>query len=97
MANDTWDLVPLPKGRKLIKCKWVYKTKFALDGSVEILNVRLVVEGFTQVEWIDYNEAFAPTTKMNPIHLVLSLAALHKWEVHQMDVKSAFLHGDLHE
>src|SRR5713226_2975871 len=97
MANDTWDLVPLPKGRKLVRCKWVYRTKYASDGSVERLKASLVSKGFSQVEGIDYNETFAPVAKMNSICLVLSLAALHNWEVHQMDVKSAFLHGDLHE
>ena len=64
---------------------------------VERLKARLVEKGFSQVEGIDYNETFAPVAKMNSICLVLSLAALHNWEVHQMDVKSAFLHGDLHE
>ena len=97
MANDTWDLLPLPKGRKLVRCKWVYRTKYASDGSVERLKSRLFAKGFSQVEGIDYNETFAPLTKMNSIRFVLSLATLHNWEVHQMDVKSAFLHGDLHD
>ena len=97
MVNDTWDLVPLPKGRTLVRCKWVYRTKYASDGSVERLKPRLVPKGFSQVEGIDYNETFAPIAKMNSIHLVLSLATLHSWEVHQMDVNSALLHGDLHE
>jgi hypothetical protein len=97
MENDTWDLVPLPKGRKLVRCKWVYRTKYASDGSVERHKARLVAKGFSQVEGIDYNETFSPVAKMNSIHLVLSLAASHKWEVHQMDVKSTFLHGDLQE
>jgi hypothetical protein len=97
MTNDTWDLVPLPKGRKLVRCKWVYRTKYAFDGSVERHKAQLVDKGFSQVEGIDYNETFAPVAKMNSIHLVLSLATSHKWEVHQMDVKSAFLHGDLKE
>ena len=57
----------------------------------------LVAKVFSQVEGIDYNETFTPVAKMNSIHLVLSLAVLHKWEVHQMDVKYAFLHGDLQE
>jgi hypothetical protein len=97
MANDTWDLVPLPKGRKLVRWKWVYRTKYASDGSVERHKARLVAKGFSQVEGIDYNETFSPVEKMNSIHLVLALAASHKWEVHQMDVKSAFLHEDLQE
>ena len=53
MANDTWDLIPLPKGRKLVRCKWVYITKYASDGSVERLKTRLVAKGFSQVEGID--------------------------------------------
>ena len=75
MANDTWDLVPLPKGRKLVRCKWVYITKYASARSVERLKARLVSKGFSQVEGIDYNETFAPVTKMNSICLVLSLVA----------------------
>jgi hypothetical protein len=97
MANDTWDLVPLPKGRKLVRCKWVYITKYASDGSVERHKAQLVAKGFSQVEGIDYNETFSLVAKMNYICLVLSLDASHKWEVHQMDVKSTFLHGDLKE
>jgi hypothetical protein len=97
MANDAWDLVTLLKGRKLVICKWVYRTKYASDGSVDRHKAWLFAKGFSQVEGIDYNETFSPVAKMNSIHLVLSLAASHKWEVHQMDVKFAFLHGDLKE
>jgi hypothetical protein len=97
MEHNTWDLVPLPKGRKLVICKWVYTTKYALNGSVERHKARLIAKGFSQVEGIDYNETFSPMAKMNSILLVISLAASHKWEVHQMDVKSTFFHGDLQE
>ena len=97
MENDTWDLVPLPKGIKLVRCKWVYQTKYASYGSIKRHKARLVAKGFSQVESIDYNETFAPVAKMNSIYLVLSLAASHKWELYQMYVKSAFLHGDLKE
>ena len=74
IVNDSWDLVPLPKGRKLVICKWVYRTKYASDGSVERLKAMLVAKGFSQVEGIDYNETFAPVAKMNSIRLVLSLS-----------------------
>jgi hypothetical protein len=97
MANDTLDLVPLPKGIKIVRCKWVYRAKYASDVSVERHKAQLVAKGFSQVERIDYNETFAPVEKMNSIRLVLALAASHEWEVHQMDVKSIFLHGDLQE
>jgi len=75
----------------------VYINKFAIDGSVERHKSWLVAKGFSQVEGIDYNEAYFPVAKMNSIHLVLALAALHKWEIYQMDVKCAFLHGYLQE
>eukprot|EP00253_Pinus_taeda_P025181 PITA_25181 len=97
LANDTWDLVSLPKGRKLVRCKWCYKTKFGPDGKVDKHKSCLLAKGFSQVEGIDNTETFSHVAKMNAIHLVLSLAASFKWEVHHMDVKSAFLHGDLHE
>jgi hypothetical protein len=94
MENDTWDHVPLLKGRKLVRCKWVYRIKYALYGSVEIHKSQLVAKGLSQFEGIDYSETFAPISKMNSIHFFLYLVVSHKWEVDQMDVKYAFLHGD---
>jgi hypothetical protein len=96
MKNDTWDPVPLPKGRKPIKCNCIYRTKYLSDGSVERHKAWLVVKEFSQVEGIDYNETFSLITKMNSILLVLSLTASHKLEVYHMDVKSS-LDGDLQE
>ena len=97
LANDTRDLIPLPKGRKIVRCRWVYKKKFGPDGKVDRHKARLVAKVFSQVEGIEYTKTFSPISKMNSIHLVLSLVASFKWEVHQMDVKFAFLHVDLHE
>jgi hypothetical protein len=97
MANDIWDIVPILKGIKLFICKWVYRTKYASYGSVEIHKARSISKGFSQVEGIEYNETFAPISKMNSILLVLSLATSHKWEVQQMDFESNFLHGDFQE
>ena len=73
MANDTWDIVPLLKGRKLVICKCVYRTKYASDGSIERLKERLVAKGFSQVEGIDYNETFAPVAKWIPSALFFPL------------------------
>jgi hypothetical protein len=97
MSNDTWDLVPLLNGRKIVRCKWVYRTKYASDGSVKRHKAQLVVKGFSRVEGMDYNKTFSLVAKMNSICLVLTLVVSHKWEVHQMDIKFAFLHGDLQE
>ena len=73
MKNHTWDLCTLPKGRKLVQYKWIYRTKFFADGSIDKHKAHLLVKSFLQVEGIDYTETFAPITKMNSIRLVLSL------------------------
>ena len=83
MDNDTWDLVPPSKGKKCFICKWVYRTKYASNGSVERHKDLLLAKWISQIEGIDYNiETFSPVAKMNSIHLVLSFVASHKWEVH---------------
>ena len=97
LRAKTWSLVPLPAGRTAIDSKWVFKTKRLADGSVERLKARLVAKGFTQQQGIDYNETFAPVAKFSSIRALLALAALWDLEVHQMDVKTAFLNGDLEE
>jgi hypothetical protein len=97
LENQTWDLVPLPSGRKLVRCRWVYRTKSTADGQISRYKARLVTKGFHQVHGIDYDETFAPVGNMDSILLALSIMAAKGWEVHQMDVKNAFLHGDLSE
>ena len=95
--NTTWELVSLPRGRKLVQCKWIFRTKVAENGSTCKYKARLVGKGFSQVQGVDYHETFAPVTKMDSIRLVLEISASKHWEVHHMDVKSAFIHGDIHE
>ena len=93
--NKTWELVDLPEGYKPIGVKWVYKTKFNTDCKVEKYKARLVAKGYKEKAGIDYDEVFAPVARQETIRLVLSLAAQNSWSVFQLDVKSAFLHGEL--
>eukprot|EP00253_Pinus_taeda_P035523 PITA_35523 len=97
IENQTWDLVLLPSNHKLVRCKWVYRTKKAPNGQVRRYKARLVAKGFQQVHGVDYDKTFASVAKMDSIRLALSIAAARGWEVHHMDVKNAFLHGDLEE
>jgi hypothetical protein len=97
LKKQTWDLVPLPARRKFVRCRWVYRTKSAVNGQISKYKARLVAKGFQQVHGIDYGETFAPVVKMDSIRLALAIAVAKGWEVHQMDVKNAFLHGDLSE
>eukprot|EP00253_Pinus_taeda_P030107 PITA_30107 len=82
LENQTWDLVPLPSGRKLVRCKWVYSTKSVVDGQITRRKARVVAKGFQQVHGIDYDETFAPVAKMDSICLTLAIAAAQGWEVH---------------
>jgi hypothetical protein len=97
LKNRTWDLVPLPSRRKLVRCRWVYGTKSTLNKHISRYKSRLVVKGFHQVHGIYYDDTFTPVAKMDSIRLTLSILAAKGWEIHQMDVKNAFLHGDLSE
>ena len=97
-VNQTWSLVPKPKDRKVIECRWLFKLK---EGITPLepprYKARLVAKGFTQREGVDYNEIFSPVVKYKTIRIMLSIAAHSDLEVEQMDVKTAFLHGDLDE
>jgi hypothetical protein len=97
LENQTWDMVPIPSWRKLVRCRWVYKTKSVVDGHIRRYKARLVSKVFQQVHGINYDETFAPVEKRNSIRLALAIVVAKGWEVHQMDVKNAFLHGDLFE
>ena len=96
-TNHTWSMVPLPSGNHPIACKWVYKIKYNSNGIVERYKARLVAKRFTQCEGIDYTKTFALVAKLTTFKRLLTLASIHGWNQHQMDVHNASLHGDLTE
>ncbi|CAM8949434.1 unnamed protein product [Rhodiola kirilowii] len=97
LKNDTYDLVELPKGRKVLKNKWIFRLKRDENQQLTKFKARLVVKGFDQKAGVDFNEIFSPVVKMTSIRVILGMAASMDLEVEQLDVKTAFLHGDLDE
>jgi hypothetical protein len=95
--NGTWTLTELPQGRKAIGLKWVFKVKKNEHGAVTHHKAHLVVKGYAQRQGVDYDEVFAPLARMEAVRLLVALAAHEGWFIHHMDVKSAFLNGDLSE
>ncbi|KAL5752812.1 hypothetical protein ACOSQ2_023319 [Xanthoceras sorbifolium] len=96
MSNQTWELAELPPGKKALHNKWVFRIKEEHNGNKRY-KARMVVKGFQQKEGIDYNEIFSPVVKLTTIRLVLKIVAAENLHLEQLDVKTAFLHGDLEE
>jgi len=95
--NDVWDLVEFAEGCKRVGCKWVFKTKRDSYGNIERHKTRLVVKGFTQKNGIDYTKTFSPISKKDSFRIIMTLVAHYDLELHQMDVKTAFLNENLDE
>jgi transposase InsO family protein len=95
--NNVWELVLLPKGRKLVDCRWVLGRKYNSEGKPDRYKARLVAKGFTQEYGLDYEETFAPVVHFNSLRMFLTLAVYSKMDVQQMDVVTAFLYGELEE
>ncbi|KAK8942366.1 hypothetical protein KSP39_PZI009414 [Platanthera zijinensis] len=95
--NDTWEITTLPNGQKSIGLKWVFKTKRDPEGNIVKHKARLVAKGYVQRHRVDFNKVFAPVARLETVRLLIALAAEEGWDIHHMDVKSAFLNGDLVE
>ena len=90
-------MVQLPTGKKAIGSRWVFVVKVNPDGSVARLKARLVAKGYAQTYGVDYFDTFSPVAKMIYVWIFISFASTHNWDLHQLDIKKAFLHGDLQE
>jgi hypothetical protein len=91
--NEVWDLIEFPEGYKKVGCQWVFNTKRDSKGNIERHKARLVAKGFTQKGGIDYRETFSPVSKKDSLRIIMALVAHYDLELHQMDVKTAFLNG----
>src|SRR5712671_7923560 len=92
-----YEVIPCPKDRKVMGSKWVFHIKQGPDNSIQKYKARIVAQGFTQIEGIDYDKTFMPVAKLASLRVILALAAEQDLEIHQMDVKSAYLNGTLEE
>jgi hypothetical protein len=95
--NNTWEMSSLPRGHKAIGLKWVFNVKRDAAGELIKYKARLIAKGYAQRQGVDFEEVFAPVARMETVRFLLALAAHSGWEVHHMDVKSAFLNGVLSE
>jgi hypothetical protein len=97
LKNDVWDIVPRPEGKFVVTSKWIYKINHATDGSIEKYKAIFVVRGFSQVEGVDYEETFVLVARYTSIRSIIALVASMGWKLHQMDVKTTFLNGEIEE
>jgi hypothetical protein len=97
MSNGTWEVVERPYGCKPVGCKWVLQKKLRPDGTIDKYKAKLVAKGYTQKEGVDFFDTYSLVARLTTIRVLLSLAASHGLLVHQIDVKTAFLNGELEE
>ena len=97
LSNHTWELTDLSPGNKPLGSKWIYKSKMKPDGTIDKYKARLVVKGYRQKEGLDYFDTYSLVTKITSIRMLIALAAVHDLKIHQMDVKTTFLNGELEE
>jgi hypothetical protein len=94
-ANATWELVALPKDKRTIRWKWVYKVKHNVDESMSRYKARLVAKAYAQTYGIDYEETYSLVAKMTIVRVIIAITTTKGWSLHQMDVRNVFFHGDL--
>jgi histone deacetylase 1/2 len=97
MSNQTWTLVPYQGQSNIIDSKWVFKTKFKADGSIERRKARLVARGFQQTAGVDFEETFSPVVRASTVRIILTIAVHLNWDIRQLDINNAFLNGHLKE
>ncbi|GJV72168.1 zinc finger, CCHC-type containing protein, partial [Tanacetum coccineum] len=95
MGNNTWVLADLPPGCKPLGYKWIFKRKLKVDSTIEKFKARLVIQGFRQKSKIDYFDNYAPVVRISTIRLLIAMVSIHNLIIHQMDVKTTFLNGEL--
>ncbi|KAK1606892.1 hypothetical protein QYE76_030565 [Lolium multiflorum] len=95
--KKVWTLVDLPDSRKAVENKWIFKRKTDADGNITVYKARLVAKGFRQIQGVDYDETFSLVAKLKSVRILLAIAAFFDYEIWQMDVKTAFLNGDIEE
>jgi hypothetical protein len=96
IMNNVWEIVPRPLNKSVVSSKWIYKIKHVADGSIDKHKAKFVARGFSQ-KGVDYEETFTPVARYTSIHTVISIATQMGWRIHQMDIKTAFLNGNIEE
>eukprot|EP00253_Pinus_taeda_P007659 PITA_07659 len=97
IKNNVWEVVPRPKGKSVVTSRWLYNIKHVADGSIKKFKARFVARGFSQIKGVDYDETFVPVARYTSIRSLISITAKMGWQIHQMDVKTAFLNGVIEE
>ena len=97
LSNHTWDLADLPSKNKLLRSKRIFKRKMKSDRTIDKYKARLVVKGYRQKEGLDYFDTYSPVKRITSIRILIALAAVHDLKIHQIDVKTTFLNGELEE
>jgi hypothetical protein len=97
IKNDVWEIVPRLQNKLVVSSKWIYKIKHAADGSIDKHKARCVARGFSKKEGVDYEETFSPVARYTSIRTIIYIATQMGWRIHQMDIKTAFLNGNIEE